>query len=288
MRSGRNLTFRQRLDQIHYDGDIPEEYIDQYISHDIMECPIKINGHYIMDHKNFLLHSANKIDSWRGQTKNGAQFYDIQENPILETIAGGHEPLRSIEYLTDLQEDIESWVFLKELEYKIQLSHKAKTDTLSNIEKEIAATTKKINALLDADNNKSPMSPTIVKSIYHYFFSGINNQQDDLSTLLTYLDNLNKAKGKLVLGNAYYDKNVLPYEICQLIKKQERGELSEADQQELALCYQQLDKGNLTRFITRRSHFTFFNRLMPAGEEQHPANLSTFIGRHNQNFSGEF
>jgi hypothetical protein len=251
MRSGQQnnqpkLTFRQRLDNIKFEGKIPDHFIDHLISLDIMDDPVRVNDKHIMDYKGLVTFWKGKIQSYEAKTKDGKHYHDTEANPVFESVGAGRTETYKMERLHDLREEIEGWVFLQELEYKVKIRDGEKAETIRSLEEDIQKTNNAVDALLNENENMPA-----------------DEKEHALNIHLHHLDLLNKAKAKLTLGTHYYNQpGVLRYEITRLLAKQERQPLSEDEKQELSYCYERLDKPKSSLLI-KRVHPGLFDTVLP-------------------------
>lgn len=121
----KKLTLRERLDETGCEHkDIPDEYIDFFISHQLMNNPVMVDGYHVMDYDDLLIW-------WETSGKKNI-------NPATSSAIGLNEDgSLKIVFMTTLKQNIEDFVLDQEQFKKNKLRLKALEDERSLLTQQI-------------------------------------------------------------------------------------------------------------------------------------------------------
>jgi len=249
------------------DEDIPDRFIDQTYTHEIMERPGEVDGK-IVDLCFVEEFQIKKLDEIQNKKQDGK----MSSKEILEisrTNPYTRVPHATYNFLKDLDKEIEEWLstyqFLYELREKAKKAKAAKAENLRKLELLIEDAYKKIYELMNT------------------------NKEEELSSELQRLEKLNKWKDKITMDEKYYKQpDVLQHEISRLSAKKDAQGLTEDEDIELAYCYTLLDaKPNdkplmMMRRSSPLSAISLFTQHFSPNNNDESRGLTTVI-RFNRN-----
>lgn len=251
---GCTLSFKLRLQRIHFsEDDIPDQFIDHYILHDIMENPVMLDKRHVMDY--------GALTEWWTRAPECKSL-----NPVTR------KSYTSLELLTSLKNEIELFVHAAEQEAELILiaihNHNQrilhKQQRILDKKERCATKLEKVNQLRE----------TLIKEIQEAAENPNPPPEHDqiLRILLDKLEALTKKKLRYETPfcTQTYIKH-LRESIQDLVAKQETRQLTEIETAKLTKRLAKLDQFSAKKLtpqskkVIYRHHTTLFHAHDPTG-----------------------